>query len=290
MNLRLYPGISVPIAVDYTGEGPTEGVDDQGAITASVPMFFRWEDREELYRSLKGGWRKRNGILYYEASTHRHWEYPSISVTSIGGVKGVAPRGAVDPGNPLRRYEFGRLTAEYNGTTGADGNDQAEDRLDPARSETVYEMEINQSAKIVTIKEGLLEMVDPPMPGSGTAKPFNGEMGVLSVEAELNLRFPRIARAQPAVFRPYLGRVNSAPMLGYDAGQVMFAGVSTSLSFATDGERRVSISLSFLAQDRDWNVIIGETGAPKLVRFKASSPTRYPFEYKDLTQVFSGAA
>lgn len=290
MNLKMYPGISVPIAIDYTDGGPTEGVDEEGMITASIPLLFQWPDREKLYISLKGGWVKRNGVLWYEPSTHRHWDYPQLAVKSISGVKGLAPRERTSTTNPLTGYEFGKCTVEYGGLSSQDREEQPEDRLDPDRPETAYELEINQSAKITTIKEGLLEIVDMPFPGSGTAKPFNGEMGILTVEAELNLKFPRISWVRPEMFKPYLGRINYDIMFGYGMGSVMFAGVQTSIEAATDGERRQSVSLSFLAQDRNWNVIIGETGAPKIVRFKGSTPVKYPFEFADLTQIFSGNA
>ncbi len=80
-----------------------------------------------------------------------------------------------------------------------------------------------------------------------------GTVGQKVCYTEITLTFKSLTSINEAVIRELQGTCNDQAFLGYERGEVLFLGASSSLAFGPDEDNRHDLILKFKARAIDWN-------------------------------------
>lgn len=265
----------VPFSVHLDGGEFTESVTDKGP-QATVPYLVDWRDRYRFANALMGSYEGAQGRPTY-VGAHRYPDSPNMFCLGVPRIKGLGERPLGTSGF-FDCYAKAIVTANYGVPSYDDENQSNPDQqLDPEDPITYCKMSVRLSGKGIEIAEGKLEFED-------NSKAYDGSMHYIEAESEITLEFPKIPYLPWRAIKPYIGRLNDVPMFGCDRGQLLLSGMDTDDAATSEGRRGQQVVLTYLWQDRDWNTVIDETGAARIVRYRSGKLR--PFLYRDHREIF----
>jgi hypothetical protein len=247
-----------------------------GGPKATVVYRCRWEDRYDLVLELVGGYG--SGASGFSAYTPPHAYPPSTNLRclEISSIEGLGAK-KLGTGSKWDPYTLAEITAVYSVPTYDIESSSASGQIDPDNPILYCKQSINASSAFVVLPKRKLKF-------STSGKIVDSEASRPTAQAEITLEFPRVPFNPYTICKPYLGKTNSAAMLGHDAGQLLFDAIRTDLSSTSTGIDH-SVVLTFLGRDADWNALVNDAGSYELVEFDGSGVR--PFTQADLMAMFS---
>lgn len=155
-------------------------------------------------------------------------------------------------------------------------------QLDPSNPITMCEQSVKINAKMETRRAGSYVF-------TSTTKPVIGDFAVMVPESALVLTFPRVPYLPRKLVKPYIGSVNSVPILGAAKGELLLTGMDTRITETSDGIQQ-QVQFEFAESSLgDWNMLPQDNGVLALVYKKGTSDTdaNRIYQYKDFTAIFS---
>jgi hypothetical protein len=190
--------------------------------------FIQWTAPAQLPISLTG---RANPPLYCQS-----WECVPCGTDGTAASFGGLPSGDF--------FTTALVTAEFSTP---DAIQQAGDdpnnlnQLDPSNPITACEQSIQQTAKVITRKGAAFTYAS----GSFSGKPVPGEIPLLQPEVRLILKFPRIPMLPWQLLQPFVGKINSSPILNCATGSLLLEECPTVVTPGSDGSLQQNLGLSF---------------------------------------------
>jgi hypothetical protein len=281
-GLTLIAGLTTPHRVLAKGGYRLSGDVDTG-YRMTVPYYVRWEHAFAFVDELFGLSTApvQAGPITYRAP-HK---IPFVPTPLYCRSFEVEPMGVGDAqaGTNLglragEYFAYAKITAVY--TTPEQGQQPGEDeqqQLDPDNPITVCRQSVRASGKMETVKEGHYVW-------DGDGKKVPGDFAVPSCESMLELEFPLIPYLPWQMIRPYIGKINSVPVLGCGTGELLLEGMSTRVEATTQGfSQNLVLSFAACSPGQTWNHL-PRNGVPTLVKRAGSSDRIY--QSADFTTIF----
>jgi hypothetical protein len=209
-----------------------------------------------------------------------------FSIKPCGASGSAIPNKGLAPGE---YFTHAKVTVEFetpNATQSAAQDDPKNlQQLDPANPITMCEQSIKMAAKMETRKAGSYMYTGV----LATPEPLLGDFAVMIPESHLVLTFPKVPYLPRKLIKPYVGRVNSVPVLQAEKGELLLTGMDTKVVETSDGIQQ-QIQLEFAESCLgDWNKFPDKNGVPTLVYKKGTSDAdaNRVYEYKDFRAIFS---
>lgn len=174
-----------------------------------------------------------------------------LTVTTDLPNRGLAPGEFFS--HAIVRVGFEQLQWAFDGSEDPDGLNQ----LDPENPITFCEQSVKIGAKMVTRKGALYRYVS-------TGKAVVGDVGIMVPEAKLVLKFPRVPYLPWQLLVPYVGKVNSAAMLGCEAQTLLLEAPDTQAKQALNAPTPIeqAVTLEFAYDPVGWNKLPLPDGTP----------------------------
>lgn len=302
--------ITVPYEIvpnDYEIEG-----DVRSGLRAVVTYKLAWSDAITFVNQvLVAPSAERLGLITWNAPL----QFPAIGLTGVnltppiycqrfrvrphgaGNASSITPSGGLAPGE-YYDTAFVTLTFEtcpYINQTGDDPGFL--NQLDPANPITACVQSVKLRGKMRSVKgRGYIY--------KSSGNPVSGDFAIPETEAMLSLRFPRIPYLPWQLVAPYIGKANSAPMLGVGPGALLLEGLDTEVTPATNGTLAQQAVLEFTvnlpgspqaggagAVGVDWNMQPLNDGSGNWDYVVAASNTSVtPIGYADFRDIFNSLA
>lgn len=166
-------------------------------------------------------------------------------------------------------------------------------QLDPSNPITACEQSIQMTSKIVTKPGSAYTFVSG---GSFAGKPVPSQIGINQPEAKLVCKFPRIPILSWQLFQPYIGKINSAAVLGCAAGSLLLEGTTSVYTAGTDGSMAQNLGLMFAFNPdptgtsltgMSWNSFLLPDGSGYSLVQGAGGSNPPPYSSADFRQIFN---
>ena len=194
----------------------------------------------------------------------------------------VLPNGGIGFNEKFFKYGlvtvgFEQLTWSFDGTQDPNGLNQ----LDPANPITYCEQSVKIGGKMVT-RKGLNFIY------TDDSKPVVGDVGVLTPEAKLVLKFPRVPYLPWQLLVPYVGTVNSSAVLGCAAETLLLEAPDTQVKQAINSPvpMEQAVTLEFAYDPNGWNKLPKPDGTLMSVTLKGDT-SRGVYTKSDFRQIFN---
>lgn len=201
---------------------------------------------------------------------------PTMGVATVLPNKGLAAgeyfsHAIIKIGFEQVRWSFDPLTEDPQGLN----------QLDPANPITFCEQSVKLGGKMVT-RKGRNYVY------ASDSTPVVGDVGVLVPEAKLVLKFPRVPYLPWQLLVPYVGKTNSAAVLGCAVGTLLLESPDTSSKQALNSVTPIeqAVTLEFAYDPGGWNNLPRPDGTTDAVQLKGDS-TKGIYLTADFRQIFN---
>jgi len=273
-------------------KGYTVSGDTRSGYKASVDYLMAWSDAfvfaDQIFGSARATvvgpvtWTLPYRFPTATANLYAH----AFTIKPCGASGSAIPNKGLGPGefftHAIVTVQFETPQAVQN--TAQDDPNKLQ-QLDPANPITMCEQSIKISGKMETRKAGSFMYTGV----LSTPEPLLGDFSVLVPEAKLVLTFPKVPYLPRALIKPYVGSVNSVPVLQAAKGELLMEGMDTKIIETSDGIQQ-QVQLEFAESCLgDWNKFPDKNGAPQLVYRKGTSDAdaNRVYPYKDFRQIFN---
>lgn len=276
------------VAYKVLPDGYTVTGDQRSGYKATVNYLMAWADAFTFADDIFGSARANivgpiTWVYPYRFPVANANLYASrFSIKPCGASGNAIPNLGLKPGE---YFTHAKVMVEFETPqatmSGSQDDPKNLHQLDPANPITMCEQSIKVAAKMETRKAGSYLF--------GAFTPVLGDFAVLVPESHLVLTFPRVPYLPRKLIKPYIGTVNSAPILQAEKGELLLTGMDTRIVETSDGISQ-QVQLEFAESCLgDWNMIPNKAGVPTLV-YKSGGTnvdTNRIYAYKDFATIFS---
>jgi hypothetical protein len=193
-------------------------------------------------------------------------------------------------------FSTAKIVVEFESTRmiqgGIDDDPSGLNQLDPNNPITACEQSVQATGKVVTQANGAFTYQSGLL---WAGKTVTVPVGLIQPEVRLLLKFPRIPLLPWQLLQPYIGKVNSQPVLGCVKGSLLLESAPTVITPNMDGSLSQSLGLAFAFNPdptgktltgMDWNSFPYPDGSGYDIIVGKASPNPTPYSYADFTQIF----
>jgi hypothetical protein len=262
--------------------------DSRSGYTASVPYLVEWKYAFTFADQLFG---VRTASVVGPITFMLPYRFPAANANMYAQKFTIEPCGhngeplPVNKGlEPGETFTHAIIKVEFGMFQSAQGQEDDPDnmhQLDKDNPITKCKQAVKTVAKMETKKGGSYLF-------TGGAAPLKGDVAVPVPEASLELTFPDVPYLPWKYVKPFIGTVNSDPMLGSVKGELLLEGMDTEVVPTKDGIAQQVVLKYNVGPFGDWNKLPNDSGTPTLVWKKGTSDTdaNRIYAYKDHRQIF----